>query len=78
MSLDRNDFRGKLDPAWRELMRAVADAEEVSDAEWIEALIVRELQKRAHVASVIAEAARRAGITWNRRESPGVPGNAGE
>lgn len=76
--LDRKDFRGKLDPTWHELMRAVADADGVGDGEWIEALIVRELQKRVHAASLIADAARRAGIAGNLRESPGKAGNGRE
>lgn len=75
MSLERKDFRGRLDPAWHDLMRAVADAEGVSDGEWIEALILRELERRVHVASVISAAAERAGIAGNGRESPGKPGN---
>ena len=74
MSLERKDFRGKLDPAWHDLMRAVADAEHKSDGEWIEELILRELQQRVHVASVIADAARRAGISGNGREKPGKAG----
>lgn len=76
--LDRKDFRGKLDPKWHELMRAVADAEGVGDGEWIEALIVRELQRKVHVATVIASAARRAGIAGNAGESPGIAGNPRE
>lgn len=74
MSLERKDFRGKLDPAWHDLMRAVADAEHKSDGEWIEELILRELKQRVHVASVIAEAAQRAGIAGNSREKPGRAG----
>lgn len=71
MALERKDFRGKLDPDWHEMMRAVADAEGVGDGEWIEALILRELKSRVHAASVIADAARRLGISGNRREQPG-------
>lgn len=33
MSLERKDFRGRLDPHWHDLMRAVADTEHVTDAE---------------------------------------------
>lgn len=76
--LDRKDFRGRLDPSWHELMRAVADAEAMSDGEWIEALIVRELRRRVHAATVIADAARRVGISGNGRESPGMAGNHGD
>ena len=71
MALDRKDFRGKLDPSWHEMMRAVADAEGVGDGEWIEALILRELKSRVHAASVIADAARRLGISAPGRETPG-------
>lgn len=72
MALDRKDFRGKLDPPWHDMMRAVADAEGVGDGEWIEALILRELKNRVHAASVIADAARRLGISGNGRETPGT------
>lgn len=61
--LDRKDFRGRLDPAWHDLMHDVAHAEGLDDGKWIEALILRELRQRVHAANVIAEAARRLGIT---------------
>lgn len=72
MALERKDFRGKLDPDWHEMMRAVADAEGVGDGEWIEALILRELKNRVHAASVIADTARRLGISGNGRETQGA------
>lgn len=75
MSLERKDFRGKPAAEWHELMRAVADADGVGDGEWIEALIVRELRRRVHAASVIAAAARRTGLSGNVRESAGMSGN---
>jgi len=78
MSLDRKDFRGRLDPAWHDLMRAVADADGVGDGEWIESLILAELQKRVHAASVITAAAARVGIAGNLRESPGIAGKGRE
>lgn len=77
MSLERKDIRAKLHPAWHDLMRAVADSQNLTDAEWLEALIVRELKAQVHVASVIASAAQRAGISGNLRESPGAAGIAG-
>jgi hypothetical protein len=75
MALDRKDFRGKLDASWHDFMRAVADAEGLNDGEWIEQLVLRELKAKVHAASVIADAAQRAGITGNGREKPGTPGN---
>ncbi len=74
MSLERKDVRAKLDPRWHDLMRAVADARGISDAEWVEELVMRELKHQVHVASVIAAAADRAGISGNSRESQGVAG----
>lgn len=71
MALERKDFRGKLDPDWHEMMRAIADAEGVGDGEWIEALILRELKSRVHAASVIAAAAHRLGLSGNGRDSTG-------
>lgn len=78
LSLERKDFRGRLDPDWHTMMRAVADLQGVTDAEWIEALIVRELRREVHAASVIAAAARRVGIAGTGRESPGAAGNRRE
>lgn len=75
MALDRKDFRGKLDASWHDVMRAVAEAEGLNDGEWIELLVLRELKSKVHVASVIADAAQRAGITGNGREKPGTTGN---
>ncbi len=77
MSLERKDFRGKLHPQWHDLMRAVADSRNQTDAEWIEELIVRELKQQVHVATVIASTAQRAGISGSGRESPGAIGIAG-
>lgn len=74
MALERKDFRGKLDPAWHEFMRAIADAEGVTDAEWIERLVMRELRQKAHDVSLLAEAARRAGLLGSDREFAGGRG----
>ncbi len=77
MSLERKDVRAKLHPTWHDMMRAVADSQGLTDAEWLEALIVRELKQQVHVATVIASAAQRAGISGSGRESPGAIGIAG-
>lgn len=77
MSLERKDFRGKLDPAWHDLMHAVAESEGKADGEWIEELVLRELRQRVHVANVVAEAAARVGISGIGRERRGKAGRAG-
>ena len=72
MALDRKDVRFKLDPSVHMLLVAVAtDADQCDIGEWCEMVIQRELMRRAHAASVVAEAAARAGISGNNRETSG-------
>jgi hypothetical protein len=69
MSLERKDVRAKLDPAWHGALSAVAEADGKDIGEWVEAVIVRELQRRVSEATVIAEAVSRLGISGNVRET---------
>ena len=73
MSLERKDVRFKLDPSMHALLIATATQADGSDiGEWCEMVIQRELLRRAHAATVIADAAKRAGITGNGRAAPGA------
>lgn len=75
MALDRKDVRFKLDPAMHGLLVAVAtDADQCDIGEWCEMVVQRELLRRAHAATVIADAARRSGISGNGGDSSGAIG----
>lgn len=78
MSLERKDFRGKLHPDMHAAMAVICEAEGLDHGEWIEQLIVREVRRRVHAASLIATGCARLGISGNGRESPGIAGNGRE
>jgi len=78
MALDRKDVRAKLDPDLHEVMKAIALSESMDDGEWIESVLVREIGKRMHGASVIHEAAQRVGRAGKIRENPGARGRVME
>lgn len=71
MSLDRKDVRFKLDPEWHAALAGVAEADMSDIGEWVERVIVRELQQRFDQASVLVAIAERAGISGNGRERRG-------
>lgn len=68
MSLERKDVRVKLDSDWHQMLAAVADADRADIGEWVELLVVSELQRRIHAANVISAAAARAGISGKTGE----------
>lgn len=74
MSLERKDVRAKLRPEVHTAMAVVADADGLDHGEWIERLIEREVMRRVHAATVIANAAARLGIAGSRVESAGTSG----
>ena len=75
MSIERKDVRFKLDHGMHALLVAIStDADQSEIGEWCEMVIQRELLRRAHAASVIAEAAARAGISGIGGESAGTAG----
>jgi hypothetical protein len=70
VALERKDVRFKLDANVHALLVAVSnDADQCEIGEWCEMVIQRELLRRAHAATVIAEAAARSGISGIARES---------
>jgi hypothetical protein len=75
MALERKDVRFKLDASLHTLLVAVAtDADQCDIGEWCEMVVQRELLRRAHAATVIADAAARAGVSGSGRDSAGVQG----
>ncbi len=75
MSLERKDVRFKLDAGMHALLVAIAtDADQSEIGEWCEMVIQRELLRRAHAATVIAQAAERAGISGSGGDSAGMAG----
>jgi len=65
VALERKDLRIKLDPSDHEGLRLLAESERLELAEWAEEVLVREVRRRIHAASLLAEKAKRAGITGN-------------
>jgi hypothetical protein len=55
MSLDRVDVRAKLDPDMHEALLAICDAKGVTLGEFIEALLVPEIRRLVHEATVISD-----------------------
>lgn len=78
MSLERQDIRAKLDPDMKRALQAICDARGITEAEFIENLIVPELRRLVHEASLITERLHGRGTTGNNREKPGAPGSNGE
>lgn len=65
MSLERKDIRAKLDAELHVALVEICDLDGVTQAEFIEAVLVPVLRKRIHDAIALASAARRAGISGN-------------
>ena len=71
MALDRKDVRAQLDAEMHEALAVISDADQLDIGEWVEELIVRELKRRIHDASVIAERTAHLGITGKSRDGSG-------
>lgn len=68
MSVERKDIRGKLDPDLHRALKVICDAEGVTEAEFIERVLVPVIRRRVHEAIEIADAVRGSGITGRNRE----------
>lgn len=68
MSLERKDVRAKLDPELHAALKIFADLDGVTEAQFIEDLIVPVLRRRIADAKVAAERLASAGIFGNNRE----------
>lgn len=75
MSLERQDVRAKLDPDMHEALVAICDAKGLTVGEFVENLLVPEIKRLVHEASVISERLRHRGSTGKSRERQGNLGN---
>lgn len=78
MALERKDVRAKLDPEVHKALKILCKAAGKTDAQYIEEILVPELLKRIHDATLIAAEATIAGITGNLRERSGGAGRGKE
>lgn len=78
MSLERQDIRAKLDPDMKRALQAICDAKGITEAEFIENLLVPEITRLVHEASVITDRLHGRGQPGKNREKPGVAGSLGE
>lgn len=81
MSLERKDVRCKLDPNELEALKVVCEHDGMDIGEWVERLILVEINRRAaQAAEAIAlhERLERLGVSGKNRESLGMAGSARE
>lgn len=78
MTLERKDVRFKLAPDVHGALAVLAECAQVDIGEFCELLIQREVLRRVHEASVIADRATRLGIIGKDREQPGFIRRGGE
>jgi hypothetical protein len=74
MALERKDVRFKMDAEMHQALTVLAECAQVDIGEFVELVVQREVIRRVHEASVIAERTSRLGINGNLRESPGAAG----
>ena len=70
MSLERKDVRAKLDADLHAALTAICDLDGVTQAEFVEAVLIPVLQKRVHDAIELARAVERPGISGSGLEQP--------
>lgn len=82
MSLERKDVKSpritKLDPDDHERLKIIAESDDLDIGEWVEQLILREIEKRwaeSRAASSLAERLEQVGVSGKNRESSGAPGS---
>ncbi len=78
MSLDRKDVRFKMAPDLHQALTVLAECAQVDIGEFVELIVQREVVRRVHEASVIADRTARLGISGSGRESPGIAGSGRE
>jgi hypothetical protein len=76
MSLERQDVRAKLDADVHEALVAICDAKGVTLGEFVEALLVPEIKRLVHEATVISDKLRSISGAGNNRESSGASGKS--
>jgi hypothetical protein len=68
MSLERKDVRFKIAPDLHQALSVLAEISQVDIGEFCELIVRREVVRRVHEASVIAEKTSRLGISSHARE----------
>ncbi len=71
MALERKDVRSKLDPDWHDVMKRVAARDDLSETEYIEGVLMRELKRRLHEYRLDREAFEGSPIIGISRDDPG-------
>ena len=74
MSIERKDVRFKIAPDMHQALTVLAEIAQVDIGEFCEQIVQREVVRRVHDATVIAERTSRLGINGISRESPGTTG----
>ena len=72
MSLERKDVRAKLDGEPHAKLAAICRRRGVEISEFVETVIVAEVERIAHEAIGIAEDLRKAGFSGTERDEPGA------
>ena len=78
MSLERKDVRFKLSPEMHQALTVLAEIAQVDIGEFVELVVQREVVRRCHEASLIAERTGRLGISGIGRETAGIAGKGRE
>lgn len=68
MSLERKDIRAKLDHDMHHALSVLADVDRKDIGEWVESVLIREIERRVHEATLIADRIPRLGKTGSGRE----------
>lgn len=71
MSLARKDVRAYLDEPEHAALKLIAEQDGLTEAQFIEAILVPVIRRRVHDAKVLAAKAELLGITRNLPESSG-------
>lgn len=74
MSIERKDVRFKMDHEVHQALTVLAEIAQVDIGEFVELVVQREVVRRVHDATVIADRTARLGINGIGRESPGTTG----
>ncbi len=67
MSLERQDVRAKLDPDMYEALKAILEAKGLTQGEFIENLLVPEIKRLVHEATLIVDRLRVSGQNGRNR-----------
>ena len=63
MALEKKDIRCKLHPDDHAGLTLLAESEDLELSAWVERVLVREIRRRIHAATLVADKAKRQGIT---------------